>query len=92
MATILSESADKPVARTIVERNNVKKVKLPINPVTIPNGFLLPPPIDPERTMGSTGRIHGERIVIIPPINANKIRMIIYDVDNKNVDSSFEKP
>jgi hypothetical protein len=53
-------------------------VKLRINPVTIPNGFLFPELTLPERTIGRIGRIHGERIVIIPARKANVRSNIIF--------------
>ena len=72
-------SAGMPVHVMIVLRNNVKKVKLKINPVTTPSGFFFPPVRVPDKTIGSIGRIHGERIVIIPAKNAKamSISMIL---------------
>jgi hypothetical protein len=69
-------SEEIPVSLTIVARNSVKIVKLRINPKTIPRGFLLDPKL-PESTIGRIGKIHGERIVIIPAKKANKIRINI---------------
>jgi hypothetical protein len=74
---LLSPSAESPVALTIEERARVKNVKLRINPVTIPNGRFLPPSREPDKTMGNTGKIHGERIVTSPAINAKKTKSII---------------
>lgn len=53
---------------TKLERNRVKNEKLEIKPVTVPICFLktLLPETDTERTIGKTGKIHGERIVTIP--------------------------
>ena len=48
-------------------RNNVKKVKLTINPVTTPKGRFFPLFVEADSTMGSTGRIQGESMVMIPP-------------------------
>lgn len=53
------------------ERNRVKKVKLATNPKTTPSGRDLPlflPPMDEERIIGKTGKMHGESIVTIPAI------------------------
>jgi hypothetical protein len=71
-------SGDIPVALTRAVRNSVKNVKLRINPVTTPNGLRFPPVMEPDRTMGRIGRIHGERIVTIPPTKANRSNTNIY--------------
>ena len=71
----LSEGS--PVAFTIEDKKSVKKVKLRINPVIMPRGFFLSPSIVPERTIGKTGRIHGERTVTIPARKAKPINKII---------------
>jgi len=60
-----------PVKRTISVRKRVKKVKLMIKPRIMPSGFLRLPPTDPERTIGSIGKIQGEIIVTIPARKAN---------------------
>jgi hypothetical protein len=70
---------------TIADKKSVKKVKLKTNPVTIPNGRSLPPVSELDKTIGSTGRIHGERIVTIPLrkakiININIIYCVIPDM------------
>jgi hypothetical protein len=77
---VRSVSADIPVNLIIVVRNNVKKVKLVINPVTTPRGLFLPPVRVPDSTIGRIGRMHGERIVTMPPINAknNKSSITYY--------------
>lgn len=62
---------------TSEERKRVKKVKLMTNPRTIPTGLLFPPLIPPDNTIGSMGRMHGERMVTNPAIKANKMRIII---------------
>lgn len=72
----LSKSAEIPVALTISDRNKVKRVKLKINPITIPKGFLRDPKL-PERTIGRIGRMHGERIVMTPAKKANARRIIM---------------
>lgn len=56
---------------TIVERKSVKKVKLEIKPVMVPICFLKLFLLETEtdRTIGKTGKIHGERMVTIPAIN-----------------------
>ena len=69
------ESAERLVALTIAVKKRVKKVKLTINPVTIPNGRLFPPVSVPESTIGKIGNIHGERIVTIPAKKANRMRI-----------------
>jgi len=69
--------ADKPVILTILESAKVKKVKLKIKPATIPNGLFLPPIKPPERIIGRTGRMHGDKIVTIPEINAKTLKKII---------------
>jgi len=48
----------------------VKNVKLEMNPTMIPEGRHLPSPTDPDKTMGSTGSMQGDRIVTIPAANA----------------------
>jgi hypothetical protein len=53
----------------------VKIVKVTTNPVSIPNGRIRPCPTLPESTIGSTGRIHGDRIVITPDTKANASRI-----------------
>ena len=70
-------SAEILVTLTIAERKRVKKVKLSTKPVTIPSGLLFPPVSELERTIGNTGRIQGEKIVMIPLKKANKTRIII---------------
>jgi hypothetical protein len=69
----LSKSAEIPVTRTISERKSVKRVKLKINPITIPKGFLFDPKL-PDRTIGRIGRMQGESIVIKPAMNEKSIR------------------
>jgi len=76
IATILKVSTDIDSVCTKAERANVNKVKLKINPVTIPTGLLFPPTV-PERMIGSTGRMQGDSIVTIPDINAKKASIII---------------
>ena len=70
-ATTRSASAGMPSARTIAARVSVKTVKLTTKPASTPKGRAFPPPMLPESTMGSTGRMHGERIVITPETKAN---------------------
>ena len=72
-----SDSAGMPLKRTIEERKSVKKVKLTINPVMTPSGRFFPPVIEPDKTIGSIGRMQGERIVTMPARNAKRIRSII---------------
>lgn len=70
----LKKSAEMPLTRTIVERNNVKNVKLRTKPATTPNGRDLLdsfPPIVEVRIIGNIGRIQGERIVTTPAKKAN---------------------
>jgi len=57
----------------------VKKVKLRINPATMPYGrrWLLPSLADEARIIGKIGRIHGERIVTTPARKAKTVSMII---------------
>ena len=77
---IRSKPEDIPLILTIVERNKVKNVKLAINPSTIPIGRDRPvsfPPIVEERIIGRMGKIHGDKIVIIPAKNANRSNKII---------------
>ncbi len=69
-------SGDTPVALTIDERKSVKSVKLKMNPITIPTGRLCPPDREPERTIGRTGSMQGERTVTSPAKKANKKRII----------------
>ena len=76
--TLRNTSAESPVALTMAVRKRVKKVKLKMNPVTTPIGRLFPPVIEPERTIGRIGKIHGERIVTIPPKNEKIIRSSIF--------------
>ena len=73
---VRNASDDIPVAFTIVERKRVKSVKLKTNPTTMPIGRLCPPDNEPERTMGSTGKIQGERTVTSPPKKAKRKRII----------------
>jgi hypothetical protein len=51
----------------------VKAVKLAIKPHTTPIGLFFAPPMPPDKTTGRTGRMQGERIVTIPPRNANRM-------------------
>ena len=74
----LKKSADNPVAFTKVERKRVNRVKLRINPTTIPIGLLCPPLIEPESTMGRTGRMQGESTVTRPAKKENTIRIPIH--------------
>lgn len=67
---VRSVSAEAPVIRIMVVKNNVKNVKLRINPATTPNGRFFPPVSVPDKTMGRMGSMHGERMVTIPPKNA----------------------
>ena len=81
---VLKASGDIPVILTRVERKRVKKVKLRINPTTIPSGRDLPisfPPMLDESTIGSTGKMQGESIVTIPARNANAVsKSILFDI------------
>lgn len=80
MEKVRSTSGDIPLTLTMEERKSVKKVKLNINPKTIPVGRALPvsfPPIVEERIMGRIGKIQGDSMVTIPAKNANVISKII---------------
>ena len=66
-----------PVARTIVVKKRVNKVKLKIKPRIIPKGRFFPPLRDPDKTIGRTGRMQGDRIVTIPARKAKKKRISI---------------
>ena len=71
---------DMPLILTIVERKSVKKEKLAIKPNTTPTGRERPvffPPMVEDKTIGRTGKIHGESIVTIPAKNAKTIRINI---------------
>ena len=74
---LLKASADNPVDLTMELKARVKKVKLLIKPMIIPNGLFLLPDSDPDRTIGSIGSIQGERMVTIPPKKANSVRISI---------------
>src|SRR5271157_3340077 len=76
-ATIRRASTGMPRACTIAERARVKAVKLTTNPARTPKGRALPPPTPPERTIGRTGRMQGERIVMTPERKANPRRTIM---------------
>ena len=69
-AAMRSASGEMPTACTIAVRARVKTVKLATNPATTPNGRALPPPTLPDSTIGSTGRMQGESIVITPETKA----------------------
>lgn len=73
---LLNASAEIPVALTTADRKSVKRVKLKINPITIPSGFLFDPKL-PDKTIGRMGRMHGESMVIIPARNAKAISISI---------------
>jgi hypothetical protein len=73
-------AAGTPKAFTITVKNSVKKVKLAINPSTIPKGLPFPMSLSPmvdERIIGRIGSIQGERIVTIPARNEKNIKSII---------------
>ena len=75
---------------TIVDKNNVKKVKLKTNPVMTPIGLALPiwvVPILEDKIIGSIGKMQGERIVTIPAKNAKTISKII--IQNKDSLTAF---
>ena len=73
-----SNSAGIANALTIVDKNNVKKEKLKTKPKTMPMGFLCPPETEAERTIGRTGKIQGESIVINPAIKEKSIRSTMH--------------
>jgi hypothetical protein len=73
------ESAGIPIILTIEVKKSVKKVKLKIKPVTTPKGLFFPPTIELDKTIGNIGRIHGDRIVTIPPRNEKLKRSNIND-------------
>ena len=73
----LSISGGIPIARTIVVKKRVNKVKLRAKPITTPNGLRFPPPIELLNTTGKTGRIQGESIVTTPAKNENPARINI---------------
>ncbi len=87
---VRNASAETPVALTSVVKNSVKNVKLKTNPVTTPSGFFLPPVSVPDNTMGSTGRIHGESIVTMPPKKANTISktMFLLDISDQLINAA----
>jgi len=66
-----------PLSRTIVERKRVKKVKLPINPITTPKGFCFPDTSAEERMIGRSGKMQGDKTVTMPARKANEISKII---------------
>jgi hypothetical protein len=73
------------VILTIDDKNKVKKVKLAINPSIIPQGLdfdSLPPTLE-DNTIGSTGRIQGDKIVTRPATNANTRSRIIINLTSK---------
>ncbi len=70
-------SAEILSAVTILARKSVKKVKLAMNPKTIPIGLFLELPTDPDKTIGKTGSIHGERTVTTPAKKAKIINKIM---------------
>ncbi len=70
----LRKSADIPRDFTNVAKAKVKKVKLKTKPRTIPKGLLCPPPTLPDKTIGKTGRIQGDKTVTIPAKNAKRIK------------------
>ena len=73
--TVRSELAEILVLLTIVDKKRVKKVKLRMKPVTTPHGLerSCRPPILDDKTIGKTGRMQGDRTVMIPAIKANKM-------------------
>lgn len=77
METLLKTLGEMPIALTKEVKNRVKRVKLKTNPTTTPIGRLLPPPIEPDKTIGKTGRMQGESIVTIPAKKENPNRMSI---------------
>lgn len=77
------KSALKPVNFTIEVKKSVKKVKLKRNPSMIPKGFFLPSLTEPERIIGKTGKIQGERIVTIPAKKAKPIKISILKIGLK---------
>lgn len=79
MAKYRNVSGEICVALTMVDKNKVKKVKLPINPVTIPNGLFFPPVTELDNTIGRIGKIQGDNMVMMPPKNANRMSMIIFN-------------
>ena len=60
----------------MLDRNSVKTLKLTTKPAMTPNGRPFPPTL-PESTIGSTGRMHGDRIVTIPERKAKGSRTIM---------------
>src|SRR3989344_521494 len=80
--TSLNVSAGISIKRIIVVKKSVKKVKLATNPRTTPSGLILSfwlfPKLE-ERTIGSIGKIHGDKIVTIPAMKAKRINKITLD-------------
>jgi len=68
--TNLNESAGTPLTLTIVDKNNVKKVKLETKPITTPIGFCFPTPLAEDKIIGIKGKIQGESTVTTPAKNA----------------------
>lgn len=62
----LKTSGDIPSVLTKKDKNKVNKLKESTKPNMIPYGLFLSPLIDPDNTIGSTGKMQGERIVTIP--------------------------
>ena len=73
-ATARSASAGMASACTIADSASVKAVKLAAKPASTPSGRARPPPTPPERTIGRTGRMQGERMVTIPETKAKASR------------------
>jgi hypothetical protein len=78
-------SGEMPVSFTVTERKRVKKVKLNTNPVMTPRGLFFPPPMDPDKTIGSIGNMQGERMVTIPAKKAKRIKRIISICDASHI-------
>jgi len=64
---------------TIYEIVKVKMPKLTMMPRVIPRGFFFPPVVLDERMIGSSGQMHGAKIVTNPDKNAktNRIPIIL---------------
>ena len=75
MASSRRRSVVRPSDARMVASATAVSTKLMANPTTTPAGRRAPPPVADPSTSGTTGRVHGARIVNSPAMNAAGSRM-----------------
>lgn len=67
----------KGIIFTIYDSERVKKAKLTMTPIVMPNAFFFPPVVEDDKTIGSIGQIHGAKMVTRPERKAKSSKTVM---------------